>query len=202
MIYSNYAKVFFDKLMAIVLGILLFPLIVIICFLLFVTQGNPIIFVQTRSGMNLRKFRLYKFRTLTPIVSTDLSISKRKFTFFGNIMRRSGLDEIPQLINIMKGDMSFVGPRPLPIEYEKLYHEVQLGRFKVKPGITGWAQVKGRNDMSWVHRFELDVWYVNNITFLLDLKIICLTFIQIVISIFYQNKKQIEMQVFNGANLF
>lgn len=202
MIYSNYAKVILDKLMAGVLGILLFPLIVFILFLLFITQGNPIIFVQMRSGRNLRKFRLYKFRTLKLYDSTDLSIKKRTFTLFGNIMRRSGIDEIPQLLNIIKGEMSFIGPRPLPTEYEELYHEDQLSRFMVKPGITGWAQVHGRNDISWGHRFELDMWYINNITLFLDLKIVLLTFIQIIVSIFRQNKKQIEMPVFNGFNLF
>lgn len=201
MIYSNYAKVILDKLMAGVLGILLFPLIVLIFFLLFITQGNPIIFVQTRSGRNLRKFRLYKFRTLKLYDSTDLSIKKRTFTLFGNIMRRSGIDEIPQLLNIIKGEMSFIGPRPLPTEYEELYHKDQLSRFMVKPGITGWAQVHGRNDISWGCRFELDIWYVNNIALILDLKIVCLTFIQIIVSIFRQNKKQIEMPVFNGFNL-
>lgn len=201
MIYSNYAKVILDKLMAGVLGILLFPLIVFILFLLFITQGNPIIFVQTRSGRNLRKFRLYKFRTLKLYDSTDLSIKKRTFTLFGNIMRRSGIDEIPQLLNIIKGEMSFIGPRPLPTEYEELYHEDQLSRFMVKPGITGWAQVHGRNDISWGCRFELDMWYVNNITLFLDLKIVLLTFIQIIVSIFRQNKKQIEMPVFKGFNV-
>lgn len=201
MIYSNYAKVILDKLMAGVLGILLFPLIVFILFLLFITQGNPIIFVQTRSGRNLRKFRLYKFRTLKLYDSTDLSIKKRTFTLFGNIMRRSGIDEIPQLLNIIKGEMSFIGPRPLPTEYEEFYHEDQLSRFMVKPGITGWAQVHGRNDISWGCRFELDMWYVNNITLFLDLKIVLLTFIQIIVSIFRQNKKQIEMPVFKGFNV-
>lgn len=201
MIYSNYAKVILDKLMAGVLGILLFPLIVLIFFLLFITQGNPIIFVQTRSGRNLRKFRLYKFRTLKLYDSTDLSIKKKAFTLFGNIMRRSGIDEIPQLLNIIKGEMSFIGPRPLPTEYEELYHKDQLSRFMVKPGITGWAQVHGRNNISWGRRFELDMWYVNNIALILDLKIVCLTFIQIIVSIFRQNKKQIEMPVFNGFNL-
>lgn len=202
MIYSNYAKVILDKLMAGVLGILLFPLIVFIFFLLFITQGNPIIFVQTRSGRNLRKFNLYKFRTLKLNNSTDLSIKKRTFTFFGMIMRKYGIDEIPQLLNIIKGEMSFIGPRPLPTEYEELYHEDQLSRFSVEPGITGWAQVHGRNDISWRRRFELDMWYVNNITLFLDIKIVYLTCVQIIVSIFMPNKKQIEMPVFKGFNLF
>lgn len=202
MIYKNYTKVIFDKLLAVALGILLFPLIVLIFILLFVTQGNPIIFVQSRSGRNLREFRLYKFRSLKLNGSTDLSMKKRTFTFFGEIMRRSGIDEIPQLLNILKGEMSFIGPRPLPTEYRELYHEAQLTRFRVKPGVTGWAQVHGRNEISWGHRFELDLWYVNNISLFLDIKIVCLTFIQLINSIFSQNKKQIEMPVFNGSNLF
>lgn len=201
MIYTNYIKVFFDKLMAIVLGILLFPLIILICLLLFVTQGSPVFFTQMRSGKNKRKFKMYKFRTLATGISSDLSMGKRDLTFFGNVMRRSGLDELPQLFNIIKGEMSFVGPRPMPIEYEAKYNDVQLQRFLVKPGITGWAQVHGRNDISWEKRFEMDVWYVQHSSSFLDIKIIWMTWVQIFISMFKQNKKQIEMQVFDGSKL-
>ncbi len=200
--YSNYAKVIFDKMLAGVLGAVLFPFIVLIIFLLFISQGNPIFFVQMRSGRDMQKFRLYKLRTLKFDGSSDLSMKKRAFTFFGKILRRSGLDEIPQLWNILKGEMSFIGPRPLPIEYEALYRKSQLRRFKVKPGITGWAQVHGRNDISWADRFELDLWYVTNIAFFLDIKIVWLTIIQMGKSMFRQNKKQVEMPVFNGLNLF
>ena len=201
MIYENYIKVFFDRLMAGILWILLLPLFIIIYILLFTTQGNPVFFVQMRSGKERKKFKLYKFRTLKPSVSGDLSMGKRTFTFFGNVMRRSGFDEFPQLFNIIKGEMSFIGPRPMPIEYEEKYSRTHLLRFMVKPGITGWAQVHGRNDISWEHRFELDLWYVNNISLFLDMKISWMTFIQIIISIFNKEKKQIEMPIFKGSNL-
>ncbi|MCK5209538.1 MAG: sugar transferase, partial [Cyclobacteriaceae bacterium] len=133
MIYENYIKVFFDRLMAGILGILLLPLFIIIYILLFTTQGNPVFFVQMRSGKERKKFKLYKFRTLVPSSSCNLSMESRNFTFFGNVMRRSGLDELPQLINILIGEMSFIGPRPMPIEYESKYNEVQIIRFRVKP---------------------------------------------------------------------
>ena len=201
MIYTNYIKVFFDKLMAMVLGILLFPLIILICLLLFATQRSPVFFTQMRSGKNKRKFKMYKFRTLAAGISSDLSTGKRDLTFFGNVMRKSGLDELPQLFNIIKGEMSFVGPRPMPIEYEAKYNDMQLQRFLVKPGITGWAQVHGRNDISWEKRFEMDVWYVQHSSSFLDIIIFWMTWVQIFISMFKQNKKQIEMQVFDGSKL-
>jgi len=201
MIYGNYIKVFFDRLMAVIMGILLLPLFIIIFVLLFITQGNPVFFVQMRSGKERRKFKLYKFRTLRTSVSGDLSMEKRTFTIFGNMMRRYGFDELPQLFNIVKGEMSFIGPRPMPVEYEEKYSSAQLLRFMVKPGITGWAQVHGRNDISWEHRFELDLWYVNNISLSLDIKIGWMTFIQIIISILNKDKRQVEMPVFKGSNL-
>lgn len=201
MIYENYIKLFFDRLMAGILGILLLPLFIIIFILLFITQGNPVFFVQMRSGKKRRKFKLYKFRTLKTSVSDDLSMEKKTFTSFGNVMRRLGFDELPQLFNIIKGEMSFIGPRPMPIEYEEKYSQTHLLRFMVKPGITGWAQVHGRNDISWKHRFELDLWYVNNISLFLDFKIGWITFIQIIISIFNKDKKQVEMPIFKGSNL-
>lgn len=201
MIYTEYIKVFFDRLMAVVLGIFLSPLIFSICVLLFITQGKSIIFVQNRSGKNMKPFRLYKFRTLKHNDAIDLSMKNRRLTFLGKFLRRSGLDELPQLINILKGEMSFVGPRPMPIAYDDKYNEIQQNRFRVKPGVSGWAQVHGRNDISWEHRFELDVWYVQNIGLLLDLKIIWLTCFQVLISAFNQNMEQREMHVFNGSKL-
>jgi lipopolysaccharide/colanic/teichoic acid biosynthesis glycosyltransferase len=201
MIYTNYIKVFFDKLIAIVLGILLFPVLILIYLLLFITQGSPVFFTQMRTGKNKRKFRMYKFRTLTIKITNDLSIAKRDFTFFGNAMRRSGLDELPQFFNIIKGEMSFVGPRPMPVEYESKYNNGQLQRFLAKPGITGWAQVHGRNDTSWEQRFEMDIWYVEHSSSLLDMKIIWMTGIQLFISLIKQNKKEIEMQKFNNLKI-
>lgn len=201
MIYTKYRKVFFDRLMAGVLGVFLFPLILSISLLLFITQGNPIIFVQSRSGKNLQRFSLYKFRTLKPADRDDLSMENRKFTFLGKFLRRSGLDELPQLINIIKGEMSFVGPRPLPIEYEELYNKAQLDRFQVKPGITGWAQVHGRNNISWEKRFEFDLWYVNNISLSIDFKICWMTWMNTLKSIVKGYKSQVDMSVFKGSKV-
>lgn len=201
MIYSKYIKVFFDKLLAGVLGILLFPGLILIFILLFITQGNPVFYMQLRSGKNQRKFKLYKFRTLVPSDLENLSMENRHFTFFGNVMRRSGLDELPQLINILNGEMSFVGPRPLPTEYEKKYNEVQNLRLRMKPGITGWAQIHGKNDISWDRRFDLDLWYVNHVSLFLDIKICLITVIQFITSIFNPSKKHVEMEVFNGSKL-
>ena len=144
---------------------------------------------------------MYKFRTLATGISSDMRMGKRDLTFFGNVMRRSGFDELPQLFNIIKGEMSFIGPRPMPIEYEAKYNDMQLQRLLVKPGITGWAQVHGRNDISWEKRFEMDVWYVQHSSSFLDIKIFWMTWVQIFISMFKQNKKQIEMQVFDGSKL-
>ena len=200
MIYSNYIKVYADKLMGVALGILLLPLLILICILLLLTQGNPIYFVQMRSGRHQIKFKLYKFRTLISASSGDLGMKSKTFTFFGYFMRKFGFDELPQLFNIIKGEMSFIGPRPMPVEYDSKYNIVQLNRFKEKQGITGWAQVHGRNDISWVRRFELDLWYVNNVSLFVDIKIIWMTFFQIIRSVFSKDKKQIEMPIFTGSN--
>jgi lipopolysaccharide/colanic/teichoic acid biosynthesis glycosyltransferase len=200
MIYSKYIKVCGDKLIAGILGILLLPLFVLIFVLLLMTQGKPVCFVQRRSGMYQRTFKLYKFRTLNPPISGDLRMTNRVFTFFGYFMRRYGIDELPQFLNIIKGEMSFIGPRPMPVEYDSKYSQIQLNRFNVKPGITGWAQVHGRNNISWVQRFELDLRYVNNVSLFMDIKIIWMTFVQIIESVFGKDKKQVEMPVFTGFN--
>lgn len=199
--YSVFIKILFDKIFAIVLIILLFPLFIFTTILIFITQGSLVFFTQIRTGQNMSKFKLYKFRTLVPSLVDELSMENRKFTLLGKIMRRSGIDELPQLFNILKGEMSFVGPRPLPIIYEKNYNKVQLERFRVKPGITGWAQVHGKNNISWDRRFQLDLWYVNNLSLFHDIKICCLTIYQAFISIFDLHKKQIEMPVFRGTKI-
>lgn len=139
--------------------------------------GSPIIFKQQRPGLNHIPFYLYKFRSMTDERDRDgilLSDSDRLNTL-GKFLRKFSLDEIPQLINVIKGDISLVGPRPLLMEYLPLYTEEQLKRHLVKPGITGWAQVNGRNTISWEEKFQLDVWYVNNRSFKLDMKILLMT---------------------------
>jgi len=199
--YSVHIKIFFDKLSAIVLIVLFIPLLIFTTILLFITQGSPVIFTQIRTGQKLERFKLYKFRTLVPTLKNELSMDYRKFTFFGKLMRKSGFDELPQLFNIIKGEMSFIGPRPLPIAYEEKYNNIQKNRFLVKPGITGWAQVHGKNNITWDRRFELDQWYVSNVSFYLDIKICLMTLFQAFISIFIFNKKPVEMPVFDGSKI-
>ncbi len=144
---------------------------------------------------------MFKFRSLKSIDGDNLSMENREFTMFGKILRKTGLDELPQLINIVQGKMSFVGPRPMPIEYDTKYSSDQLSRFDARPGITGWAQVHGKNDISWEKRFELDSWYVEHVSLSLDIRILVMTCYQFVWAIIDNSKKQTEMQVFNGSNL-
>lgn len=200
MIYKNHLKFYFDIFFAWTLLIVLFPLIFCICVCLFMTQGKSILYIQERSGKCGTKFKMVKFRTLNPSMDLGLSLKNRKYTVLGKIMRRIGLDELPQLWNIIKGEMSFIGPRPLPIEYVEKYNNQQLKRLKVMPGITGWAQIHGRNDISWKKRFELDNWYAEHINIMLDMQIFALTVVQICSAIIHPGKRIYEMPAFNGSN--
>lgn len=153
---------------------LLMPLFLIIILLQIVFNKRLIFFKQPRPGLNKKVFTLYKFATMNnkKDLNGNLISEEYRITKFGKILRKYSLDELPQLLNVLKGDMSFVGPRPLLVEYLKLYNEEQNKRHLVKPGITGYAQINGRNSISWSKKLELDVWYVNNINFLLDLLIL------------------------------
>jgi sugar transferase EpsL len=160
-----------DLVLGITLFILLFPVMLIVAFLVLVVLGRPILFRQTRPGQNAAPFDLVKFRTMREASGAD----EDRLGKFGNFLRKSSLDELPELLNIIKGDMSFVGPRPLLMEYLPLYTKVQSRRHDVRPGLTGWAQVNGRNTLGWDEKFALDVWYVDNQSILLDLKIMLMT---------------------------
>lgn len=153
------------------------PVILIIAVLVKTRIGTPIFFVQTRPGLAGKSFRLLKFRTMRNAIDADGKPlpDKDRLTPFGQLLRRSSLDELPELWNVIRGDMNLVGPRPLLPEYLPLYNERQFRRHEVRPGITGWAQVNGRNNLSWQEKFELDVWYVDNRSTWLDLKILALT---------------------------
>ncbi len=201
MLYNDHIKPFFDKVLALALMVLLLPLTGLITILLLVTQRKSIFFIQRRSGKNLKPFNMYKFRTLEPDDSGSLSMENRVFTPLGRLMRASSLDELPQLVNVLRGEMSLVGPRPMPVEYERRYEENQLRRFEVKPGITGWAQVNGRNAMSWEKRFSLDAEYVEGLSFLFDLKILWMTVVQAFGALTGKNKNHEEMPVFRGINM-
>lgn len=159
--------------------ILLFasPIFLLVSVLIFLFIGFPIFFIQLRPGLNGEIFSVFKFRTMSNLVDTNgqLLSDEKRLTKLGSFLRKLSLDELPQLINVLRGEMSLVGPRPLLVEYLPLYSAEQSRRHNVLPGITGWAQINGRNSISWDEKFELDVWYVDNHSFFLDLKILFLT---------------------------
>lgn len=167
----------FDFITALGALIVISPLVVLMALLVRLFLGAPILFSQIRPGLHGQAFTVYKFRTMTDEkdASGALLPDDVRLTPFGLFLRRSSLDELPQLFNVLKGDVSLVGPRPLLMEYLPLYTPEQAKRHLVRPGITGWAQVNGRNAISWERKFELDVWYVDNRSFLLDMKILFLT---------------------------
>ena len=167
----------FDFLISLLLLIGLSPLFALLALAVRWNLGRPVLFAQTRPGLHGAPFEFYKFRTLTNARNAvgELLPDAARLTRFGELMRKSSLDELPQLVNVLKGDMSLVGPRPLLMEYLPLYSERQARRHALRPGITGWAQVNGRNALDWEERFELDLWYVEQRSFWLDLKIIAMT---------------------------
>jgi lipopolysaccharide/colanic/teichoic acid biosynthesis glycosyltransferase len=170
-------KRFFDFLAAVFLLILLAVPLVIVGLLVRIKLGSPVIFSQTRPGLGGKAFKMIKFRTMTDATGPDgeLLPDSVRLTRFGNFLRSTSLDELPELWNVLKGEMSLVGPRPLLVEYLPLYNAEQARRHEVRPGVTGWAQVNGRNAISWQEKFKYDVWYVDNSSFLLDIKILWLT---------------------------
>ena len=176
-IYNCFFKRFFDIVCSVLALIVLSPLLLVLAVLVRVKLGSPIIFTQKRPGKNEKIFTLYKFRTMTDEKDNEGNLlpDEIRLTKFGKMLRSLSLDELPELINILKGDMSIIGPRPLLPEYLPLYNEKQRRRHEVRTGLTGYAQVKGRNSISWEKKFELDVYYVEHISFLLDVKILLYT---------------------------
>ena len=182
--YPSIIKPFFDFLSALLGFILLSPIFLLVTILLFFANNGKPFFFQLRPGKNGKIFTIIKFKTMNDKKDSDgnlLSDAKR-LTTIGLFVRRTSLDEIPQLINVIKGDMSIIGPRPLLTNYLHLYNDFQNRRHEVKPGITGWAQVNGRNGISWDKKFKYDVWYVDHISFILDLKIFFQTLKKVIIS--------------------
>ena len=170
-------KRLFDIVVSTLLLVVLSPILIALALLVCWQLGRPVLFVQARPGKNAHPFQMMKFRTMINVRGTDgqLLPDADRLTRFGRFLRSTSLDELPELWNVLKGDMSLVGPRPLLMEYLPLYTREQARRHSIRPGITGWAQVNGRNALSWEEKFAFDIWYVDNQTFWLDLKIIALT---------------------------
>ncbi|EIP9891555.1 undecaprenyl phosphate N,N'-diacetylbacillosamine 1-phosphate transferase [Campylobacter jejuni] len=199
--YEKVFKRIFDFILALVLLVLFSPVILITALLLKITQGS-VIFTQNRPGLDEKIFKIYKFKTMSDErdEKDELLSDELRLKAFGKIVRSLSLDELLQLFNVLKGDMSFVGPRPLLVEYLPLYNKEQKLRHKVRPGITGWAQVNGRNAISWQKKFELDVYYVKNISFLLDLKIMFLTALKVLKRSGVSKEGHVTTEKFNGKN--
>lgn len=198
--YRIIVKPFFDRSIALLVFVLLLPLFLLVSMLLaFANSGNPF-FVQQRPGKNARIFKIIKFKTMNDAKDTEgqLLPDAQRLTTLGAIIRKTSLDELPQLLNVIKGDMSFVGPRPLLPDYLPLYNNFQAQRHLVTPGITGWAQVNGRNAISWQQKFEYDVWYVQHGSFVLDVKILFLTIKKVIIKEGINQDGQSTMEVFRG----
>jgi len=200
--FYNFTKQIFDTITSLVLLIIIFPIMIFIGVLIFFDLGFPILFVQKRGGHNGKPFRIIKFRTMRndgDLVPTQTN-DKNRTTKLGAILRKFSIDELPTLINVLKCEMSFVGPRPLLYEYKNLYNNHQNKRFRVKPGITGWAQVNGRNDLSWNQKFDLDIFYIDNQSLLLDFKIMVLTIFKIFSNSDVSFDKSIDDIKFRGKN--
>lgn len=172
MSYLNF-KYFIDRIFALALLLVLSPLFIVIAIALRLSSIKKVFFIHERPGLNCRPFHLLKFKTMNDKTDENgrLLPNIERITRFGDFLRKTSLDELPQLINVLKGDLSFIGPRPLEMRYLPLYSEDQMRRHSVKPGISGWAQVNGRNTISWEKKFELDIYYVDNVSLSLDLKI-------------------------------
>ncbi|KZD27249.1 sugar transferase [Bacillus cereus] len=194
-------KRLFDIFISLLLLICFFFVILLVAIIVKTQIGSPILFRQQRPGLHGKPFYLYKFRTMTNERDSngELLQDHARLTKVGKFLRKYSLDELPQLINVLKGQLSLVGPRPLLIEYMPLYSKEQAKRHNVRPGITGWAQINGRNSISWDEKFKLDVWYVENQSFFLDLKILYLTFSKVLKSEGITNNKHVTMPVFKGG---
>lgn len=194
-------KRLFDVVFAFLLCLVALPIFIVVWLLIALNLGHPVLFRQERPGLNGKPFFIYKFRTMSDErdeFGELLSDEKRLFGV-GKLVRSLSLDELPQLWNVLKGEMSFVGPRPLLMEYLPLYNDEQKKRHDVKPGITGWAQVNGRNAISWEQKFAYDVWYVQNQSFWLDIKILWMTFLKVVKRSGISSGTSVTMEKFRGS---
>lgn len=200
--YRDFFKPLFDLLFSIILFSLLSPLFILLSMILSIANGGSPFFFQQRPGKKNKIFSVIKFKTMTDEKDKhgNLLPEVQRLHKLGKLVRKASLDEIPQLLNVIKGDMSLIGPRPLLVQYLPLYSKRQLRRHEVKPGITGWAQVNGRNAIGWQQKFEYDVWYIDNLSFLLDLKIILLTIYKVFKTEGVNQVGHTGMEKFTGTN--
>ena len=200
--YRDILKPIFDFSLALVMVILLSPVFILLIVFLYLFNQKNVFFFQQRPGKNERVFEIIKFKTMTDErdANGELLPDEFRLTRIGKFVRKTSLDELPQLINVLKGDMSFIGPRPLLVSYLSLYNDTQKRRHMVKPGITGWAQVNGRNAISWEKKLELDVWYVDHISLALDFKIFLLTIKKVIKSEGINTAGQATTKNFEGSN--
>ena len=199
--YKLFFKRFFDFILSLIAIIMLSPVYLIVIVLVRIKLGSPVFFTQKRPGKDEQIFKMYKFRTMTNEVDENGNLlpDDKRLTKFGKLLRSTSLDELPELFNILKGDMSIVGPRPLLVRYLPLYNEYQKHRHDARPGFTGWAQCNGRNSISWEEKFDLDVYYVNHITFLLDVKIIFKTVKTVLCREGISSEASATMEEFRGS---
>ncbi|WP_339698174.1 sugar transferase [uncultured Marixanthomonas sp.] len=198
--YKNTLKILFDFIVAF-LGLLIFsPFFLIIAVGLFIANNGKPFFLQERPGKNEKIFSIIKFKTMNDKTDNNGNLlpDQHRLTKIGSFIRKTSLDEIPQLLNVLKGDMSLIGPRPLRVHYLPLYNKTQKKRHEVRPGITGWAQVNGRNAISWKEKFKFDVWYVENLSLTLDVKIFVLTIKKVFQSKDVNSSKTLTMKPFKG----
>lgn len=202
--YKHFFKRFFDFWIALIALICISPILLIVAvWLYFANKGTGVFFLQERPGLNNKLFKIIKFKSMNDDRDAEGNLlpNDQRITKIGKFIRKTSLDELPQLFNVLKGDMAIIGPRPLMPRYLKLYNKEQIRRHDVRPGITGWAQVNGRNNITWTKKFELDVWYVDHISLYLDIKILWMTFVKVL------NRSDIEYggtsvnsEGFNGHN--
>ena len=194
-------KRLFDLVLTLLVGLIFLPVIIMLAIVISSVIGNPIVFKQLRPGLNGKPFCIYKFRTMNNHKNGkgELLPDAQRLTAFGQWLRSTSLDELPSLWNVLRGDMSLVGPRPLLLEYLPLYNAEQTRRHQLKPGITGWAQVNGRNAISWEDKFKLDVWYIDNQSLYLDVKIILLTIKKVLCRDDINAKDEATMPKFTGS---
>ncbi|SEK52977.1 Sugar transferase involved in LPS biosynthesis (colanic, teichoic acid) [Aquimarina amphilecti] len=200
--YNSFIKRFIDFALCFIGVLMLSPLILLLIVLLMIVNNGKPFFFQSRPGKNERIFKIIKFKSMNDKKDEhgELLPFEKRITKTGKFIRKYSLDEIPQLFNVIKGDMSLIGPRPLLVKYLPLYNEFQKKRHDVRPGITGWAQVNGRNAISWDEKFKLDVWYTENRSFKLDLKIILMTIRKVLFKEDINNGENVNMPTFTGNN--